>query len=466
MQGQGVGFLQRQELKQKLSPQMLQSIKLMSLPVQDLASRIFEELEVNPALKILQDKRVVSLEGLGDSARAAPQERIHSQSHRSASGQGDSKRMFIEGAVSRPETLQDHLLWQLRLQPLPPREREMGETLIRNLNPDGFHSEPLSTLFPLEDLPRAEALAAMITSFEPAGCCVADYRESLLAQAALDPDCPPEVPELVREHLQALERGKRAEVARKMRMDEERMEAVLDYLRSLNPFPGRQYSNEETVYVVPDLMVKPKDGSFVIILNDEEIPVLGLDPDFSGLLERGPSGRPPKTDSPAAAMARDAKRQAAEYARKSLRDARFFINSIHLRNRTLLKVARAIVELQRPFFMHGPKYIEPLTLKVIAEEVGVHETTVSRIASRKYIQTEWGIYELRHFFTNAVSGEAGSRFSKQGVKEMIREIIASESKALSDQGIADLLALKGVKIARRTVAKYRNELKMSTSFER
>jgi len=480
LQGQSAAFVQRQEQRQRLSPQMLQSIKLMTLPVQDLAARIFEELETNPALKVVKDKRLVSLDEPARAAEAAGQAYGQGSSYGSSAGSGvsgrrgsgassgDAKRMFIEGTVSRPETLQDHLIWQLRLQPLSERERGIGETLVRNLSPDGFHEEPLETLFPASDMEDARRIAAMISTFEPAGCCVADYRESLLAQAAQREDRPEEAEAVIREHLPLLERGKHAEIARKLRITEERLAAVVTFMRSLHPFPGRQYSSEETQYVVPDLMVKPRDGDFVIILNDEEIPVLGLDAEFAGIAGDGkrPAKAPAEDGKREPARAIAAKRQAADYARKSVRDARFFINSIHQRNRTLLKVARSIVELQRPFFIKGPKYIEPLTLKVIADEVGVHETTVSRIASRKYVQTEWGIFELRHFFTNAVSGTEGSRFSKQGVKEMIREIIEAETKALSDQAIAGILAEKGVKIARRTVAKYRNELKMSTSFDR
>jgi RNA polymerase sigma-54 factor len=477
LQGQGAVFVQRQEQRQKLSPQMLQSIKLMTLPVQDLAARIFEELETNPALKVVKDKRAVSLDGPGGRVgerrdepyrTGAGGESAYGARDGRSRGQGsfsnDAKRMFIEGTVSRPETLQEHLLWQLRLQPISDRDRGIGETLIRNLGPDGFHEEPLDSLFTGADLARAAEIARMVSAFEPAGCCVADYRESLLAQASQEDDCPPEALPLISEHLHLLERGKHAEIAKKLKITEERLATVLGFMRALHPFPGRQYSSEETLYVVPDLMVKPKDGDFVIILNDEEIPVLGLDEEFAGLAVRGARRADGAKAEPAKAVM--AKRQAADYARKSVRDARFFINSIHQRNKTLLKVARSVVELQRPFFIKGPKYIEPLTLKVIADEVGVHETTVSRIASRKYMQTEWGIFELRHFFTNAVSGAAGSRFSKQGVKEMIREIIGEETTALSDQGIADLLAEKGVKIARRTVAKYRNELKMNTSFDR
>jgi RNA polymerase sigma-54 factor len=165
---------------------------------------------------------------------------------------------------------------------------------------------------------------------------------------------------------------------------------------------------------------------------------------------------------------KDGGKPVRDFVKENIKEARWFIRSINQRNHTLLRVARAIVEFQRPFFADGPKRLAPLTLKDIAQEIGVHETTVSRIANGKFLQTEWGIFEIRHFFTNSISGagSSGSRYSKEGVKEIIKEIIAEESRHLSDQDIADLLARKGIPLARRTVAQYRNELDLGSSYDR
>lgn len=458
-----------QDQRQKLSPQMLQSIKLMAMPVQDLVDRIQEELEANPALEVLEEKHSVSLDDIPerDTEVESYFESSSDPGYRPSapSEDGDSKRMFLEGAVSRSETLQDHLLWQLRLQPISERQRQIGETLISNLNSDGFHIDDPEKAFNEGERDALRPLIAstldMIRGFEPVGCCVKDYKESLLVQVRLHPDSPPEAESLVGEHLDLIERGKYQELARKLKIDDERLQCLLEFVKGLTPFPGRLYSSEETSYAIPDVMVKPKDGDFVIILNDEEIPVLGISP-FMDRLGRTDT----RKSAPKPVEGRD--REAAEYARRNLRDARFFIQSIQQRNRTLLKVVRSVVEFQRGFFMQGPKYLVPLTLKDIAAEIGVHETTVSRIANKKYVQTEWGIFELRYFFTNSISGSgsSGSRFSKGGVKEVIREIIENETAPLSDQGISELLAARGIKIARRTVAKYRHELKMDTSFSR
>jgi RNA polymerase sigma-54 factor len=219
--------------------------------------------------------------------------------------------------------------------------------------------------------------------------------------------------------------------------------------------PGTQYSPDETRYVVPDLIVRNNDGEYVLVLNDEEIPVLGINSFFTRI-----------HDGNGVKMKNEVKR----YVNEKIKDAKWFIRSIRQRNETLLKIAGAVVEFQRDFFIKGPKYLIPLTLRDIADEVGVHETTVSRIANSKYIQTEWGIFELKYFFSNSISGAGskGSRFSKEGVKAMIKEIIEENTtdKKLSDQKITEELKKRGVTIARRTVNKYRGELDILSSYDR
>ena len=263
--------------------------------------------------------------------------------------------------------------------------------------------------------------------------------------------------------MELLEKGKHAEIQKRLKIGESELQAALAFIKGLYPFPGRAYSTEEPIYVVPDIMVKLKDGDFVLVLNDEEIPVLGIDPFFDSFAEKGNAGR---GEGEGAARSED--RATNAYVRDNIKRAKFFIRSIHQRNQTLLKVSRAVVEFQRAFFSEGPKRLAPLTLKDVADEVGVHETTVSRIANRKYMQTDWGIFELRYFFTNSISGAGsrGSSFSKEGVKQVIKEIIEAEDSILSDRDITEVLARKGIKLARRTVAKYRGELDLDSSFGR
>jgi len=428
----------------------------MAMPLQELKEEIQQEIEANPALEVLEDRSMVSLESLPEERESDSEaaQRFENSSDpgysRAGDPDSDSKRMFLEGTITSPETLQEHLLWQLRLQPIPQSQRELGERLIQNLDADGFHKEDPYLLCKGQAPARVDAAMAIVRRLEPIGVCVKDYRESLLVQTQLASAPAEGALDIVRDHIDLLERGKHHEIQKKLRLSDRQYEEALAFIKSLNPFPGRQYSAEETRYVVPDVQVRLKDGEFVIVINEEEIPVIGINPFFDQLsAERHDK----ETDA---------------FVKDNIRKARWFIQSIHQRNQTLLKVVRSIVEFQRAFFARGPKYLAPLTLKDIAGEVGVHETTISRIAGKKYVQTDWGIYELRYFFTNSISGSGsrGSRFSKGGVKQVIKEIIENETDAMSDQDITDILARKGIKLARRTVAKYRGELNMDSSFGR
>jgi RNA polymerase sigma-54 factor len=437
-----------------MNPQLYQSIRLMALPVVDLRETIQAELERNPALEIIEDKTTISL----DSALKETKEEDDYFEATSDSGftrrgtdeDADEQQKFIEGALSRPETLQEHLLWQLRLQPIDEDVRRIGELLIQNLDADGFHKEPVELLLKDENPDKVAAALDLVRRLDPQGTCTANYKESLMVQAQLMPDAPDGILEAL-EHLELLEKGKIAEVAKKIKRSEAEVNEILERIKELSPFPGRQFDSSEVRFVVPDVQVVRKNEEFVIILNDEEIPVLGINPFFMKLSD-GKDGEKPVRD----------------FVRENIKEARWFIRSINQRNHTLLKVMRAIVEFQRTFFAKGPKYLAPLTLKDIAQEIGVHETTVSRIANGKYVQTEWGIFEIRYFFTNSISGagSSGSRYSKEAVKEIIREIIQSEEGSLSDQDIADLLSRRGIPLARRTVAKYRKELDLGSSYTR
>ena len=445
-----------------MNPQIYQSIKLMELPILDLREKIEEELERNPALEVLEDNSTVSLD-----AQTAPQKEEYEYFEASSDsgfvkGGGEEaaeeQRRFIEGALSHPETLQEHLLWQLRLEPVGDDTRRLCELLIQNLDDDGFHREPVATLLKNENPEKIKEAVKLVQELDPAGTCTADYRESLLVQVGLLPDAPVGIAQAIF-HLELLERGKTAEAARQMGITEEEMNAIFERLKELSPFPGRRFGSTEVRYVIPDIQVVKKEGEFVIILNEEEIPILGLNPFFMQIVDG------PRQDGDAS---RKEDKPARDFARENIKEAKWFINAISQRNHTLLRVCRALVEFQRPFFVNGPKYLAPLTLSDIAQELGLHPTSVSRMANGKYVQTEWGIFEIRHFFTNSITGtgSGGSKYSKKGVKEIIREIIESEHERLSDQEIVGLLAKRGIALARRTVAKCRNELDLRSSFGR
>jgi RNA polymerase sigma-54 factor len=443
-----------QEQRLKMSPQLYQSIKLMELPMIELRETIEAEIERNPALELVKDPLMVSLEG-ASGVQKEEDDYFETSSdsgyiRRNGDEAADEQHKFIEGVLTRSETLQEHLLWQLRLEPIDAETRRLGELLIQNLDNDGFHKEPVEQLLPGEPTDRIQATMKVVQSLDPVGTCTADYRESLRVQIALLPDAPEGVLEAL-SYLELLERVRAGDLAKKLNRTLAETKVILERIRALSPFPGRQFASGDTRYVVPDVQVLKKEGEFVILLNHEEIPVLGINPFFMQISDKKEGDKPTR-----------------DFAKENIKEARWFIQSINRRNHTLLRVSRAIVEFQRSFFVKGPQYLAPLTLRDIAEELGVHETTVSRTANGKYMQTEWGIFELRHFFTNSISGAGsrGSRFSKEGVKAIIRELISGEERHLSDQEITGLLAKRGIHLARRTVAKYRNELDLGPSYTR
>ena len=450
-----------QTQKFAMNPLIFQSIKMMEMPIIDLREKIEEELERNPALEILEDSTTISL----DAATIPKREEYEYFESTSDSGfissgaevAADERQRFIEGALSHPETLQEHLLWQIRLEPIDENLRRLCELLIQNLDEDGFHKEPVDVLLRNEEPELIEKALKLVRGFDPVGTCTVDYRESLRVQVELLPSAPRGMLEAL-SHLELLERGRISEAAKQMACSEKEIERVFERIKELSPFPGRYFATGDTRFVVPDIQVTKKEGEFVIILNEEEIPVLGINPFFMKVAGiRRKEKKRNKEDRPV-----------RDFALENIKEARWFINSINQRNHTLLRVTRAIVEFQRPFFTDGPKYLAPLTLRDISEELGLHETSVSRVANGKYMQTEWGIFELRHFFTNSITGtgSGGSRYSKEGVKEIIREILNSDETRLSDQAIVELLMKRGIKLARRTVTKYRNELDMRSSFNR
>jgi len=465
-------FVQKQQFGVKMNPQVYQSLKLMELPLVDLREKIEEELEKNPALEVMDDRSTVSL------SEDEPQQREIEEYFETSSDSGfmysgsagaaasDEHRRFMEGALTRPETLQQHLLWQLQLEPIDDELKSIAAILIQNLDDDGFHKEPPETLFKKSDLfpvvppPRLDEAIRLAQTLDPVGCCTANYKESLRAQISLlrgVPDCL----ECSLDHLELFEKGKFSAAAKIMNCGEDEARACYKLMKKLSPFPGRRFAAAAEVrFVIPDIQVardpNSETGDFVIILNNEMVPVLGISPFFKELEPRNNG----ETDS--------ARVKAGEFARENIREARTFINSIAMRNHTLMLVSQALLVFQRPFFEKGPQHLVPLTLADIASRLGVHETTVSRAANGKYMQTEWGIFELRYFFTNSISGtgSGGSHFSKGGVKAIIQEIVSAEEKNLSDLDITELLAKRGIPIARRTVAKYRKELDLGSSYSR
>jgi RNA polymerase sigma-54 factor len=454
--GYSVQLVQKQQFK--LSSRLYQSINILRIPLVELREKIAEELEQNPALELIKDPSMDSLDEILQEKDNYNNDDFESTSvsdtafiSRGGNEAADEHQQFIEGALARSESLQDYLLWQLRLQPIDEQTRRIGELLIQNLNEDGFHREPVETLFKnSEDSGQIRETMKLIQSLDPVGTCVANYQESLRIQISLLRNAPAGMLDAL-DYLEPLERGKFEEVAKKLHRTEDELEEIFLRLKRLYPFPGRQFASDSIHYVVPDVRVTKRGDEWIIVVNNEEIPVLGIDPYFKSLTQEQVEDK-----------------DARDFARESVREARDFIEFIHKRGQTLRKIAMALVRFQTPFFERGPKYLRPLVLNEVADELGLDESTVSRAVRDKYLQTEWGIFELRYFFTNAIStvGVDKSHYSRIGVKEILKEIIESEQRHFSDQELVGMLARRGIHVARRTVAKYRRELDLGSSYAR
>jgi len=481
MQGQKQILVQQQRLN--LSPQLVQSIKLMAMPFADLRDRIMEEAEKNPALEIVSDPFEASDPAVAPDWTASwsgPEQ--FSASLGGGDEESDDHRDFIEGTLHRSETLQEHLLSQLGELSLPEPAAALAALVIQNLDHDGFHVVPPSELPGASDRTLLETALEAVRKLEPAGCGTSGFHESLVVQAKLlslryrpahqDPVLVHTIA-ILEHHFSLLEKGRADALVKALQktsdagftVDLEEAEEIFELIRTLDPFPGRAYDSSPGSYIVPDVIVKKTEGEYSVVINDEEIPVLGISPFFMEL-EGGMAGAAGDDET------------ARDFARESVKEAQWFIHTISRRNLTILKLARALIVAQRDFFDKGPSHIAPLRMKDVAAEIGMHEATVSRAANGKYLQCEWGLFEIKYFFSNEVSASrvsggpvgaaanATGRFSKQGVKEVVRAIITEAKEPLSDQKIADILAARGISLARRTVAKYRTELTIKSSFER
>nr|MDA3834800.1 RNA polymerase factor sigma-54 [Spirochaetales bacterium] len=405
MQSQRIVLAQKQQLK--LSPQMYQSLELLALPIQDLQERIQEEIERNPALA-LTSSREISYERIENSSRRPDFDPFENTSDsgyvgKSSQTDPDAKQKFMEGALYRPESLQEHLLEQLRLQQLDAQSFELGELLISNLDHHGFCRDDPSEMVPKETpQKKLKEIVKLIRTFDPPGVCTSNYRESLIVQCRQDEHPHPLSIPIISHHLELLRSGKFDLIAKKLDSTEEDIRKALAYIQTLNPYPGSIFAENETNYVTPDLLIRKREGRLVMALNTDQIPLLSIDPDFEQMLDDGHV---------------QGQKEAEKYIQKSIREAQWLISSIDMRNNTLKKVGAALLKFQYDFFINGPKYLRPLTLKNIAEEISVHETTNSRIPNAKYIQTDWGIFPIKYFFSNAVSGTSddGKEVSKIGV---------------------------------------------------
>ena len=454
-----------------LSPLMLQRLETLALPLTELQAKIQEAVESNPALEIPN-----ALEHSLDNIRSEfPQESKNDDfSDSSAYGsdyQGvydseasDRKQKFLENTLTNGETIIEHFLDILHLEKLSETEREMGELLISNLNNSGFNnvdpklliegnlnSESLNQLSKEERHELLKKMQKKIQSYEPMGCCCNDYKESLYVQAelkGLNDDLLPVFKDLLDNELQNIRSKKIKKVLTNLKIDEDTYEMLFSFLQTLTPFPGSQFDDGPSEYVVPDLSIHVIDGKLQLETSSKSLPNLTISKDFVNLAK--------EIDD----------KETKKYIKEQALLAKELIGQINMRNQNLFKLGTILIEKQSEFFFKGPLYLKPLTQKDVASEMEVHETTVSRLASSKWLDCDWGIIPIKNLFTNAVNDSQSD--SKASIKERIKQIINDYDgeKALSDQKIANMLNEEGIQIARRTVSKYRKELNIDSTFLR
>ncbi len=487
----GLQFRLNQQLA--LTPQLQQAIRLLQLSQLELAAELRQLAESNPLLEFAEDADAEQEETEGEDEFEnefdIPTSTSASSSDTSSSNENDEAPEWTEADISSDqpidfsssngsgngsqsnrddegmepqnaaaESLQEHLMWQLNLTPMDPRAKAIATVLIDALNTDGYLGESLDAILTAlpphlkATLDEVEIVRRQLQHFDPAGVGSIDLQDCLRAQLEqFDPITPQRdlALRIVQTELELLARNDMTKLARRLHATEEETAAAALLIRSLDPRPGAAMDTTPVEYVAPDVYAR-KDGTrWRVVLNPDSQPKLSLNHHYCSLIAQ-------------------ARSDDASWMRGQLQEARWLIKSLESRAETLLKVADAIVRRQSAFLDYGPEAMQPLVLREVAEEVGMHESTISRVTTRKYIHTPRGTYELKYFFSSGVSTEDGGSASATAIQAMLRKLVDGEDprKPLSDQALAEELHNKGIQVARRTVAKYREILRIPSSSER
>ena len=460
-------------LQQILAPQLQQSLLILQTPLLELRNLVQQEMETNPVLEELSDEPSVDgpngaepsadnnfkeefekLASLDEEWRDyMAQSASYSSDGFRGSQEAQDKRQFFFDSIAVQETLQQNLVSQLNQTALNADDRKTAELVIGNIDDNGFlQSIPeemaLGSGIPKEDF---EKMLVLIQGFYPPGVGARDLRECLLIQLQREGRESGIEYKIVSEHMEDLGKRRFPEIARRMGVSVEEVQAAASNIARLNPRPGQVFAAAPQNYVLPDVTVEKVDGDYQIILNNEQIPHLRISNTYKDIIAQDSNGSEVK-----------------DYIRDKIRSGKFLIRSIHQRQQTISNIAHQIVSRQRDFFEHGPSHLKPMTMGEIADVVGVHETTVSRAVSGKYMATPQGIFEMKYFFTPGYQTATGESMSNTSVKEAILDLVKHEdgNSPLSDQEIVEILSERGIPIARRTVAKYRTELNILPSHMR
>jgi len=458
-----------------MTPQLQQAIRLLQLPALELQAHIRELLETNVMLEPMEDGHEESLDA-GTLEHTTTPEPIeppaaqresavevldegwgeHSVGPAEASWSGEDDDRQQEFADSAGQSLQEYLLWQLELVKLEPRELAIARAIVDAISDDGYLTEPLeeiaNTLRPEIhcDATEVESALAGVQALDPPGIGARSVGECIELQLRqLDPSTPgySAAIEIARHHLERIAGRELAVVKRELRASDEDLACALALVRSCHPRPGATVSAGAAEYVVPDVFVRRTEHGWAVEINSATLPRVRLNQSYASLIGRNASH---------ATM------------RAQLQEARWLLKSLEIRHETLIKVARSIVERQTAFLEHGEEHMRPMILKDIAEAIGMHESTISRVTSGKYMHTPRGVFELRYFFSSHVEGADGSGTSSTAIRAKIRKLVKDEDaeSPLSDGRIAELLSAEGIPVARRTVAKYREAMGIAPSNER
>lgn len=463
-----IGFGLNVEQTQKLimTPELRQAIAILQLSSLELETYIQQQLQENPLLEISEgEEKDELLAGREETAATREEDAAGEKTgdldwqeyFQDSSDLGyvkieknhNEEEYSYENYVSREPTMQEHLHWQLNMTPCDAQLRCIISFLIGNLDGRGYlRISPDEAASILGTSPgRVEEALAVLQTFDPPGIGARDLAECLLIQLRQRGQDQGLAGRIVRHHLDDLARGKLMRIAGQLDVPVQEVQLAVDLIRSLEPKPGRNFASSGDVrYVVPDVVLEKVGGDYIILINDTALPRLTINQTYRSVLQSG----------------RDYDDKTRRYVESKLNAAAWLLRSIEQRRMTLYKVASCLVELQRDFLDYGVKYLKPLNLKKVAEMVGLHESTVSRATSNKYIQTPRGVFEMKYFFSTGLGNTMGTGVSTsaESIKKMLKELVAAEDprRPYNDQAIAEIFHNRGIKISRRTVAKYRDEL--------
>ncbi|MGE5257341.1 MAG: RNA polymerase factor sigma-54 [Hyphomicrobiales bacterium] len=472
----------RQQLKltQQLimTPQLQMAIKLLQLSRLELMDTIRQELEENPALEeVIEAPGDEPLGEASEPVEGPPaemppnqevtiQDKIHddidwsgfledfSTPSRVTVESEDREAPKYEAFVTRKESLNDHLLWQF-LMTKPNREDEqIASHIIGNLNKDGYLDFSVEEIAAAQNTSaeHVERVLTLLQTFDPIGVCARDLRECLLIQARYLGFDNTIVTEIISNHLPNLEKKNYKAICKALKASMDEVVSAVNVIRAMEPRPGRQFGDDTPQYITPDIYVYKMDNDFVVVLNDDGMPKLRVNSLFKRSVSRG----------------RRITNDAEDYIHDKMRSAAWLIKSIHQRQKTIYKVMESILRFQREFFEKGIAHLKPMVLRDVAQDIGMHESTISRVTTNKYAYTPQGIFELKYFFNSSIKRDEGGAIASASVMEKIRQIIASEDpkRPHSDDKIAQMLKRENIHIARRTVAKYREMMRVLPSNKR